>query len=192
MDRNKVRERGRKVLTDGYVTVVDLTLDVPAHDGTMMENVSREIAFRGDAAAALVHDIDRDVFVFAEQFRFPAYLRGGGWVLELVAGRIDDGEAPDVCIRREIAEEVGYRAGAVEARGWFYAATGYSTEQIHLFYAPVCSADFTNPDASGIDHGEDIRRVELTRGEFLARLKAGDFQDPKILSLGAWAVSKFG
>jgi ADP-ribose pyrophosphatase len=192
MDRGKVRERGRKVLVENYIKVVEVVLDVPAQNGAMMENISRELVYRSDAAAALVHDIDRDVFIFAEQFRFPAYERGGGWLLELVAGHIDAGEAPDVCIIREIAEEVGYRAGAVEARGWFYSATAYSTEQIHLFYAPVHTTDFTNPGASGTDHGEDIRRVELTRAEFLVRLKAGDFQDPKILSLGAWALDKFG
>jgi ADP-ribose pyrophosphatase len=192
MDRNKVRERGRTVLATGYVKVTDVVLDVPAQDGSMMENVSREIVNRSDAAAALVHDVDRDIFIFAEQFRFPAYERGGGWLVELVAGHIDAGEAPDACIKREIAEEVGYRAGPLEARGWYYSATAYSTEQIHLFYAPVRSADFINPGASGTDHGEDIRRVELTRAEFLARLKANNFQDPKILSLGAWALDKFG
>lgn len=192
MDRNKVRERGRKVLAENYIKVVEVVLDVPAQNGAMMENISREIVMRCDAAGALVHDIDRDIFIFAEQFRVPAYLRGGGWIMELVAGQIDGSEAPETCIRREIGEEVGYRAGAVEPLSTFYAATGYSLELMHLFYAPVRSADFTDPGARGVDHGEDIRRVELTRAEFLARLKASDFQDPKILALGAWAVTKFG
>src|SRR5262245_7455201 len=145
MDRKDVREKNRRTLSDGKVKLIELTLDAPRLSGGMMENVSREIVLREDAAAALVHDTERDIFILAEQFRFPAYEKGEGWLVELVAGKIDGDETPEACIIREIEEEIGYRAHKVEPIATYYAAPGYSTERLHLFYAPVKPSDLVKP-----------------------------------------------
>lgn len=191
MNRNDVREKSRKVLADGKVKLVEVTLDAPRLAGGMMENISREIVLREDAAAALVHDVERDLFILAEQFRFAAYEMGEGWLVELVAGKIDGGETPEACIKREIEEEIGYRAGKVEPVTMYYTAPGYSTERMHLFYAPVKTADLVKADAHGVDEGEDIRRVELPRAEFLDRLDKRDFLDNKVLAMSGWAIKRF-
>jgi ADP-ribose pyrophosphatase len=191
MDRKDVRERSRAVLHAGRLAVARIVLDVPRFAGGMMENVAREIAMRADAAAALVHDTERDIFILAEQFRFPPYLHGGGWLCELPAGKIDGGETPEACIRREILEEIGYDAPRLEAVGSYFPAPGYSSERLYLFYAPVTGANLVAADAHGVDEGEDIRRVELPRAVFLDRLARHDFEDGKTLALGAWALSRF-
>jgi ADP-ribose pyrophosphatase len=192
MDRKDVREKSRKVLSDGKVKLIELTLDAPRQAGGMMENISREIVLRENAAAALVHDVDRDVFIMAEQFRFPVYERGGGWLLELVAGKIDGDETPEACVIREIEEEIGYRARSVEPITQFFVAPGYSTERMFLFYAPVKASDLVKAEAAGTDEGEDIRRFELPRAEFLDRLDKQDFLDSKVLAMSGWAIKKFG
>jgi ADP-ribose pyrophosphatase len=192
MDRKDVREKSRRILSNGYMRVIDLVLDAPRFSGGMMENVSREIVLRADAAAALVHDVERDVFILAEQFRFPAYEAGEGWLVELVAGKVDGDEKPETCIIREIEEEIGYRAKKLESVATYFAAPAYSTERIHLFYAPVKSGDLVNADARGVDEGEDIRRVELPRAEFLDRLNQRDFLDNKLLAMSGWAIKRFG
>jgi hypothetical protein len=61
-----------------------------------------------------------------------------------------------------------------------------------LFYAPVKRIDLINPDAQGVDEGEDIRRVDLPRAEFLDRLDKYDFLDSKLLALSGWALKRFG
>lgn len=192
MNRSDVKERGRAVLANGFMPVIELTLDAPRFSGGMMENVSREIVLRADAAAALVHDVERDVFILAEQFRFPVYEAGEGWLLELVAGKVDGKEKPADCIIREIEEEVGYRARKVEPIARYFAAPAYSTERIHLFYAPVKTSDLVKADAHGVDEGEDIRRVELPRAEFLDRIDKRDFLDNKVLAMSGWIVKTFG
>ena len=49
------------------------------------------------------------------QFRYPAWLRDGpGWILEIVAGMLKEGEDPQEAMRREIHEETGYRVAALE------------------------------------------------------------------------------
>jgi ADP-ribose pyrophosphatase len=191
MDRKDVREKSRRILSDGYMRVIDLVLDAPRFSGGVMENVSREIVLRADAAA-LVHDVERDLFILAEQFRFPVYEAGEGWLVELVAGKVDGDERPEACIIREIEEEIGYRAKKLESVATYYAAPAYSTERIHLFYAPVKTADLVKPDAQGVDEGEDIRRVELPRAEFLDRLNQRDFLDNKLLAMSGWAIKRFG
>ena len=46
--------------------------------------------------------------VLVRQFRYPAWLRDGpGWILEIVAGMLKEGEDPQEAMRREIREETG-------------------------------------------------------------------------------------
>jgi 8-oxo-dGTP pyrophosphatase MutT (NUDIX family) len=80
----------------------------------------------------------------------------------------------------------------VEPVTQYFVAPGYSTERMFLFYAPVKRIDLINPDAQGVDEGEDIRRVELPRAEFLDRLDKYDFLDSKLLALSGWALKRFG
>ena len=63
---------------------------------------------RGDGVAALLYRTDEDRVVLVRQFRYPAWLRDGpGWILEIVAGMLKEGEDPQEAMRREIREETG-------------------------------------------------------------------------------------
>ncbi|HEX5007014.1 MAG TPA: NUDIX hydrolase, partial [Hyphomonadaceae bacterium] len=137
--------------------------------------------------AALIHDIERDVIVLTEQFRVATLDKGPGYLVEAMAGTIDEGEKPEACIRREMMEEVGYRAGDLTLVSKAYQSPGASSERIFLYYAPVRTADLVDPDASGLAaEKEDIRRVEFSREDFLVRLDKGKFDDGKIVTLGLW------
>ncbi len=65
------------------------------------------------------------------QFRHAAE----GYIWEIPAGRLDPGELPDQCARRELAEETGMRAGRLERLTTFYTTPGFTDERIHLFLA---------------------------------------------------------
>ena len=41
----------------------------------------------------------------------------GGYLLEVPAGKLDPGEAPEMCAARELEEETGYRAARVQKLG---------------------------------------------------------------------------
>jgi ADP-ribose pyrophosphatase len=56
-------------------------------------------------------------------------------IWELPAGTIEPGESPEVCARRELAEEAGYEAGRLESLGEALADPGLTDEKIYLFVA---------------------------------------------------------
>jgi ADP-ribose pyrophosphatase len=142
---------------------------------------------RGDSAAALIHDVERDVIVLAEQFRIATYDKGPGYIVEAMAGSVEEDEEPEDCIRREMMEEVGYRAGKLTLVSNGYVSPGSSSERIFLYYAPVMTADLVDPKASGLAaEKEDTKRVEFTREDFLARVDAAFFDDAKVMALGFW------
>ena len=64
------------------------------------------------------------------QYRYAA----GGFMLEVPAGRPDRaGEDWEVCARRELEEETGYRAAEWARAGILHNAIGYSDEGIEVF-----------------------------------------------------------
>jgi nudix-type nucleoside diphosphatase (YffH/AdpP family) len=156
-----------------------------------IEGSKREIFERGDSVAALLHDVERDVVILTEQFRIATYDKGPGYIVEAMAGSVEEGEDPEACLRREMMEEVGYKAGKVTFIAAAYASPGASSERIFLYYVPVKPADLVDPEASGLAaEKEDISRVELPREEFLKRLDAGKFDDAKVITLGFWLKSQ--
>ena len=57
------------------------------------------------------------------------------YLLEIPAGRLDPGEAPEACAHRELREETGCTAGRVELLTTIYTTPGFTDERIHLFLA---------------------------------------------------------
>jgi len=146
---------------------------------------------RGDSAAALLHDVERDCVILTEQFRFPTYDKGPGWLTEPIAGSIEPEETPEHCIRREILEEIGYEAGELEAIGRFYVSPGGTSERVFLFYAPVTQRNLKHAKASGLlQQHENIQRIEVKTAEFIAAALSGRYEDAKLLIAAYWLALK--
>lgn len=67
------------------------------------------------------------------QYRYAA----DGWLWEVPAGRLEPGEAPESCARRELAEETGAKADRLEHLTTIFTTPGFTDERIHLFAAWV-------------------------------------------------------
>ena len=108
--------------------------------------------------AVAVVPIDGDDVILVRQFR-PAL---GALLLEIPAGTLDHpGESPSACAVRELAEEIGARAGQLQPLTDYAVAPGISTEWLHLFVARGLT--FTERAADGIEEREmTLERVPMT------------------------------
>lgn len=113
-----------------------------AHEGPLLKIDVDEVELPGGstatlesirhpgAAAALPFRPDGSVLL-VRQYRHAM----GGWILEVPAGKLDDGEAPDQCVRREVEEEVGQRVGRLVELGAIFTTPGFTDEVIWLYEA---------------------------------------------------------
>ncbi|MFD0917039.1 NUDIX domain-containing protein [Pseudahrensia aquimaris] len=98
----------------------------------------RELAIAPCAVAVVAYDPDLEKLVMIRQFRLGAQMGTGcGKCVEVVAGLIDEGEAPEQAAIRELQEESGLTAKRVEKLCQFLTTPGLADEVIHLFYAEV-------------------------------------------------------
>jgi ADP-ribose pyrophosphatase len=149
--------------------------------------LSREVFERGSAAGILLYDPACDSLVLIEQFRLPAHLAGfSPWQIEIVAGIIERGEAPESVARREAIEETGIAIqGDIIPIHRFLPSPGGSTETVTLFCGRVDSRG-----AAGVhglpDEGEDIRVVVKTYREAMAFMRSGAIENAFTLVAFYW------
>jgi len=134
--------------------------------------------------AAVILAIDDGHVLLVEQYRVPL----GRNCIELPAGLVGDhennkDEDPSIAAIRELEEETGYRAEAIEDCGEFYSSPGMVSESFSLFKA----GPLTKVGEGGGIEGENIivHRVALTElNAFLDRKRSeGAGIDVKLLLL---------
>ncbi len=77
-------------------------------------------------------------------------------ILEIPAGRLEPGEAPELAGQRELSEELGMR-GRLVSLGALHVSPGYTDEIIHLFAAVDIVASDREP------HGAEELEAEIVR-----------------------------
>jgi ADP-ribose pyrophosphatase len=162
---------------DGFLKVVKAQVEFESFNDQGTISASRECLERGDSVAILLHDTDVDCFVFTRQYRYPSARRDQPWMLELVAGSIDDDESPQECARRETLEESGYRITDLQKITTYFPSPGGCSEQIHLFYAPVTSDQKSQPGGGNPQEKEDIQIVNIQVDDARQKLKEGYFNN---------------
>ena len=174
----------RRIAYQGFYRVEEYRLRHRQHAGGMGPEIRREVFERGDAVAVLPYDPVRDEIVLIEQFRIGPYLRDDEpWMLEIVAGVIDDGEQPEDVAHREAHEEAGLTLQRLEPMLRYYTSPGAVTEHLNMYCAQV---DATTADGiHGLDHeGEDIRVLVMRFDEAMAALDAGRITaSPAVIAL---------
>lgn len=167
-----VRILAREDAFRGYFRVARLTLSHRCFDGGWSEPMTREVFHRGDAVGVLPYEPETDTLILVEQFRAGAVDdRDSPWMLELVAGIVEDGEADTDVVHREAAEEAGCRLRELVPVASFYPSAGACSEHVRLFCGRVLDAGVG--EVHGLDaEQEDILVHRLPREEALALLAA--------------------
>lgn len=131
---------------------------------------SRDVVLFGRSVAVV--PLDGDEVILLRQFRAPV----NGWVLEVPAGRVEEGEDPEEAAKRELGEEAGYSPGSLELLATVYTSPGYSDELMHIYLATGLS-----PVEASREPGELIEVVRLGVGEALELATRGHPVDAKTL-----------
>lgn len=98
----------------------------------------------------------------------------GGYLYEVPAGRLNDGETPRACAARELAEETGYQAGRIEMLFSMFTTPGFTNERIHVFRAWDLTA---GSSAHEPDEVMSLEAMSLSRALWL--VQNGEIQDAK-------------
>jgi ADP-ribose pyrophosphatase len=179
------------VFDDHGFKIQAATLRFEKFNGHMSEPIRRLVFERGDSAAAILLNRDTQKVLLIEQFRYPTYAKGPGWIREVVAGIIDENEQPEACIRREIHEEIGYQVDKLQPIATFYVSPGSTSERIMLYYAEVGNADRVAAGGGLTSEHEDIELVEVTLPDLWQALDNGEISDAKTLIAAQWLHMRY-
>lgn len=156
MSDPRVEILDRTVVFDGHFQMVRYRLRHWQFAGGFGPELVREVFARGHAAAVLPYDPVRDEVVLVEQFRAGALAAAcEPWLLEPVAGIIEDGESAEEVARREALEEAGLEVLDLAAVCSCFMSPGGSSETVHIY---IGRADAAGAGIFGLpDEGEDIK-----------------------------------
>ncbi len=159
---------------DGFFRMEKYRLRHELFQGGWSPDITRECLERGHAVAVLLYDPEQDQVVLLEQFRIGALeFPGGPWLLEIVAGIMDDpSETAEDVARRETVEEAGCKLLDLLPICHYLVSPGGASESIRLFCGRINAAGIGGLRGLAEEH-EDIRVHVVSRAEALDLLKAG-------------------
>jgi ADP-ribose pyrophosphatase len=163
------RIRSRRVHTGKIITLDTDTVRFP--DGSVGEmdmirhpGASAIVPFVSDATS------DDPQLLLIRQYRYAA----DQYLYEIPAGRLDPGEDPHDCARRELREETGCTAQGIDFLFTMYTTPGFTDERIHLFMA------------TGLERGETAHEADefmtietVTLSHALRMIQEGEIKDAK-------------
>ena len=149
--------------------LIKVTYDIADVNG---KEAWREVVHHPGASAIVAIDEDNRI-IMEKQFRYAL----NDYLLEIPAGKLDAGEDPLVCAKRELEEETGIIASEWISLGTIATSPGFCNEVIHLYVAKGLS--------KGEIHWDEDEYVEVecyTFDELLQRISEEKIKDSKTLS----------
>lgn len=133
---------------------------------------SKRELIKHPGAVAVIAITDDGKIVMVEQYR-KALERD---VVEIPAGKLEKGEEPSLCAKRELEEETGYVCKSLDWLISFYTSPGFADELVHLYVARGLEK---KEDAAPPDEDEFVTLVELTLEEALEYIEERKIYDAK-------------
>lgn len=141
----------------GFFRLSRLHLRHTLFGGGWSEVLQRELFHRTSCVAVVPYDPLRDTVLLLEQFRIGAVKgQGDPWLLEIVAGAIEEGESAEEVAHREALEEAGCRLQELIRLYEFFTTPGGSSEKLTLFCGIIDSQGLGGVHGLA-EEGEDIR-----------------------------------
>ncbi|HEX2954043.1 MAG TPA: NUDIX hydrolase [Bacillota bacterium] len=176
MDSLKEKKVNSKLVYDGILLKVNRD-EAILPDGSV---TGREWIAHPGAAAVIPLTDDRQV-ILVHQYRYPLQRV----TVEIPAGKLDPGENPLICAKRELREETGMSAKELTYIGSFATTPAFTNEIIYLYLATglMPGQDSTDPDEF-----IEVEKRPLTN--LLNEIERGEIQDAKTIIALLMAAQK--
>ncbi len=163
----------QETIYQGFFRLEHYRLQHTLYGGGWSQALNRELFRRGNCVAVLLYDPYRDEVVIIEQFRVGAILQPErAWLLEIVAGAIEEGETAEQVAYREAFEEAGCEVQDMFIINEFFTTPGGASERITLFCGKVDTS--TVGGIHGLpDEHEDILVRAVKFDEVYRMLESG-------------------
>ncbi|MEY3761139.1 MAG: NUDIX domain-containing protein [Methylococcaceae bacterium] len=153
----------KEILYSGFFRMEKYRFKHTLYAGGWSPEISRELFVRGSCVAVLLYDPHADKVILIEQFRAGAILQPDrAWLVEIVAGAIEEGETATEVAYRESLEEAGCEIQELLVINEFYTTPGGASERITLFCGKVDSTHIGG--IHGLDHEDEdilVRAVDF-------------------------------
>ena len=186
----KIQITKTELLSDNWYLLNKVTFEFTPENGEP-EIQRREVYDRGNGAAILLYNKEKQTVILTRQFRLPTFLNGNesGMMIEVCAGLLDE-KNPEDCIKRETEEETGYRIQDVKKIFEAYMSPGAVTEILYFFTAEY-QAEMKVSEGGGLaSEHEYIEVMELNFNQAMEMVYNGEIKDAKTIMLLLHAKSE--
>jgi ADP-ribose pyrophosphatase len=171
MDLKETRIDGEVAYDGSFLKVTRDRISLPDGAETHREFI------RHPGAVVILPLFDDGSVLLERQFRYPL----GQVFVEYPAGKIDPGEDPLACAKRELQEETGYTASDWQFVCTIHNAIAYSDEHLDLYLARGLTAGVAQ-----LDDGEFLETFRATVPEMLEMVRSGQVTDVKTVIGTFW------
>ena len=187
-NRTHALSHAKRVVYKGFFSVEEHDLSYRKFNNQQSSILTRSALISSDAVIVLPYDPVNDRILLIEQFRAGPYVKGdeNPWVLEPIAGLIDEGETPESAGIREALEEAHLEIKKLELVARSYPSPGISTEFFHQYIGIVELLDSSNLIAGLQSENEDIRSHIFEYEQFFEMIESGKVKVGPLILLGLW------
>ena len=188
MNRTLALSHAKRSVYKGFFSVEEHDLTYQKFNNDRSDIVTRSTLVSSDAVIVLPYDPVNDRILLIEQFRVGPYIKGdeNPWVLEPIAGLIDEGETPEIAGMREAQEEAHLEIERLELVARSYPSPGISTEFFHQYIGIVELLDSSNLIGGLSSENEDIRSHIFEYEQFFEMIESGKVKVGPLILLGLW------
>jgi len=163
-------------LYDGFFSLSRFRLRHTLYRGGWSEHLERELFHRGSCVAVIPYDPVLDRVVLIEQFRVGAMkTQDDPWLLEIVAGAVEEGEGAEDVAHREADEETGCKIRHLIPLYEFFTTPGGCSEKLTLFCGIVDASEIGG-HCGLADEQEDILVRVVSFAEAMQLLRQGKIE----------------
>ncbi|HMG16359.1 MAG TPA: NUDIX hydrolase [Saprospiraceae bacterium] len=177
----------KELVYKGFNKLTKFEFEIDSFDGSRLKKET-EVLERGDSYSIVIYEKDTDTLLFTEQFRMPVAQNMNGWMLEMVAGRVEGSDNPEDTIKREALEEIGYLIDKIELIAKFYVSPGVSNERIFLYYSEVNTTDMKEKGGGLKEENEDIKLIKCPVKDIKKMLAGNNIWDAKSIVGMQWFI----